>query len=142
MPKIVHFELIEKDYDYLQNFLKKGKAFVREVKRAETLLLLHNQFKTLDIIQTLGVSQATVIRLKRYYLQSGLEKALYDEKRTGSPKKFSETDRAKITALACSKPPEGHAKWSLRLLADKLVELKYVESISKAQTGRILKKTK
>lgn len=142
MPKIIEFELKEKDYDYLLNFLKKGKAFVREVKRAEALLLLHNQFKTSDIVQTIGVSQPTVVRLRQNYLRGGLEKALYDEKRTGSPKKFSETDRAKITALACSKAPEGYAQWSLRLLADKLVELNYVESISKAQVGRILKKIK
>jgi putative transposase len=142
MPKIIYFELKEKDYDYLSNFLKKGKAFVREVKRAEALLLLHNQFSVSDIVHTIGVSQPTVTRLRRNYLEGGLERALYDEKRTGSPKKFSPSDRAKITALACSKAPDGYAKWSLSLLADKLVELNYVESISKAQIGRILKKTK
>jgi len=142
MPKIIEFVLAEKDYDYLTNFLKKGKAFVREVKRAEVLLLLHNQFATWDIVHTIGVFQPTVNRTRQNYLKGGLEKALYDDKRTGTPKKFSATDRAKITALACSKAPEGFAKWSLSLLADKLVELKYVESISKAQVGRILKKTK
>jgi len=142
MPKIIYYELKEKDYDYLSNFLKKGKAFVREVKRAEALLLLHNQFSVSDIVHTIGVSQPTVTRLRRNYLEGGLERALYDEKRTGSPKKFSPSDRAKITALACSKAPDGYAKWSLSLLADKLVELNYVESISKAQIGRILKKTK
>jgi len=142
MPKIIEFELTEKDYDYLTNFLKKGKAFVREVKRAEVLLLLHNKFATWDIVHTIGVSQPTVNRTRQNYLKGGLEKALYDDKRTGTPKKFSANDRAKITALACSKAPEGFAKWSLSLLADKLIELKYVESISKAQVGRILKKTK
>lgn len=142
MPKIIYFELKEKDYDYLSNFLKKGKAFVREVKRAEALLLLHNQFSVSDIVHTIGVSQPTVTRLRRNYLKGGLERALYDEKRTGSPKKFSPSDRAKITALACSKAPDGYAKWSLSLLADKLIELNYVESISKAQVARILKKTK
>lgn len=142
MPKIIEFELKEKDYDYLTNFLKKGKAFVREVKRAEVLLLLHNKFATPDIVHTIGVSQPTVARVRQNYLKGGLEKALYDDKRTGSPRKFSASDRAKITALACSKAPDGYAKWSLSLLADKLVELEYVESISKAQVGRILKKIK
>jgi transposase len=142
MPKTIYFELNEKDYDYLSNFLSKGKAFVREVKRAEALLLLHNQFSVSDIVHTIGVSQPTITRLRNNYLKGGLEKALYDDKRTGSPRKFSSSDRAKITALACSKAPDGYAKWSLSLLADKLVELKYVESISKAQVGRILKKTK
>jgi len=142
MPKNFYFELKEKDHDYLLNFLKKGKAFVREVKRAEALLLLHNQFSVSDIVQTIGISQPTISRLRQNYLNGGLERALYDEKRSGSPKKFSETDRAKITALACSKAPDGHAQWSLSLLADRLVQLNFVESISKAQVGRILKKTK
>jgi putative transposase len=142
MPIIIPFELKVKDYDYLMNFLKKGKAFVREVRRAEVLLLLHNQFKTPEIVHTIGVSQPTISRIRHHYLKHGLERALYDDKRSGTPRKFSATDRAKVTALACSKPPEGHGQWSLSLLADRLVELKYVESISKAQVGRILKKTR
>ena len=65
---------------------------------------------------------------------------LYDKARTGRPTGLSGEERAKVTALACSKPPEGYAKWSLRLLSDRLVELDIVESISHTEVGRILKK--
>ena len=65
---------------------------------------------------------------------------LEDKPRSGRPIGISGADRAKITAIACSTPPDGRARWSLRLLADKLVELEIVESISFKQVGNILKK--
>lgn len=138
----VEFSLSEDDYDFLLQFTKRGKAYVREVRRAEILLLLHNQITAKEILFLLGTSQATSIRIRNNYVQGGLERAIYDSNRPGKPKKFTPTDRAKITALACTEPPEGYGKWSLSLLADRLVELKFVDSISKAQVGRILKKTK
>lgn len=104
MPKIIEFQLTEKDYDYLMNFLKKGKAFVREVKRAEVLLLLHNKFETADIVYTLGVSQPTVTRVRRNYLKGGLEKALYDSKRTGSPRNSLLAIERKLLPLPVLRP--------------------------------------
>jgi hypothetical protein len=66
---------------------------------------------------------------------------LKDKPRSGRPPEISGRQRAKITALACSTPPEGHARWSLRLLADRVVELGYVEHLSHNHAGKILKKT-
>jgi hypothetical protein len=77
-----------------------------------------------------------------HYLEGGIERALHDLPRTGKPKKFNGKDRAKITAIACTKAPKGYAKWSLTLLTEKVVELGIVKEISRAQVGRILKKTK
>jgi len=74
------------------------------------------------------------------YRENGLQ-ALYDRPRSGRPVKIDGEQRAKITALACSTPPEGHAEWSLRLLADKVVELGFSEQISHTHVGTILKKT-
>jgi putative transposase len=75
------------------------------------------------------------------YRENGLQ-ALYDRPRSGRPVKIDGEQRAKITALACSStPPEGHAEWSLRLLADKVVELDFCEQISHTQVRTILKKT-
>ena len=71
----------------------------------------------------------------------GLETALEELSRCGRPLKFDGYQRAQITALACSAPPEGHSQWSLRLLADQLVELDVVEAISYETVGVILKKT-
>ena len=73
-------------------------------------------------------------------LREGLEAALYEKARPGAPKQFKGNQAAQVTALACSKPPEGYSRWSLRLLADKLVELEYLETISYGTVNRVLKK--
>jgi transposase len=90
----------------------------------------------------LNIVSATIHNIKTRYKNDGLDAALYDLPRPGQPLKFSGKDRAQITALACTNAPEGHARWSLTLIAEKVVELGYVESISHTHVGRILKKTK
>lgn len=95
-----------------------------------------------EIAATLRVSQQTVFNVKRRYLSDGLDAALFDQPRSGRPIEISGTQRAKITALACSTPPEGHARWTLRLLADKAVELEYCEHVSHNAVKEILKKTR
>lgn len=88
------------------------------------------------------ITKKTIQNIIERFLEGGLERALYDLPRSGQPTKFNGKHRANITALACTDDPEGHAKWSLTLLADKAVELGIVDEISRAQVGRILKKTK
>jgi transposase len=90
---------------------------------------------------TLGLSLPTVFNIKRRYLSKGFDVALYDRPRSGKPPKIDGAARAKITALACSKAPSGHARWTLRLLADKVVELGFCESISHETVKEVLKKT-
>ena len=93
-----------------------------------------------QIHHILNVSQATIIRVRKKFATSGLEGALEELSRCGRPMKFDGYQRAQITALACSAPPAGHSHWSLRLLADQLVELDVVEGISHETVGAILKK--
>jgi transposase len=93
------------------------------------------------IADLLHVSRATIHRIRQRFVTGGLNAALEEQPRAGRPKVFSGREAAHITALACSNPPEGQAKWSLRLLADKAVELEYVESISYVTVFNILKKT-
>ncbi len=87
------------------------------------------------------VSPQTVYNVKRRYLAEGLQAALFDKARSGRPIEISGSQRASITALACSTPPAGRARWTLRLLADKAVELGYCESLSHTAARKILKKT-
>ena len=87
-----------------------------------------------------GVVSQTVSTWARKYKQSGLD-FLTDKPRPGRPTVIDGLQRAKITALACSDPPEGYERWSLRLLADKAVELELVETISYGEVRLILKKT-
>ena len=93
-----------------------------------------------SVARTFQIVPQTVSRWRAAYLQTGL-KFLDDQKRTGHPIEFDGVERARVTALACSAAPPGYAKWSLRLLADKAVELDLCERVSHSQVGAILKKT-
>jgi len=135
-----HVQLKEGERAQLVALLGKGQLGVKVFKRATALLEL-DRGKTLSAVaQTLGVSYPTVLSWRDNYLQQGLQ-CLNDAPRSGRPIVFDGKQRAKITALACSESPEGHAKWTLRLLAEKVVEAGYCEDISHTQIGNILKKT-
>jgi transposase len=125
----------------LTNILRRGSTPARVNARARTLDLLHRGRHPDEIAATLNLSLQTVFNIKRRYLSKGLNVALYDRPRSGKPPKIDGTARAKITALACSKAPTGHARWTLRLLADKAVELGFCETISHETVSVMLKKT-
>jgi transposase len=94
-----------------------------------------------EIAEKLDSSQATVERTRQRYTEGGLAAALHEQPRSGRPPGISGETRAKITALACTTPPPGYARWSLRLLADKAVALELIDTISHDAVGTILKKT-
>jgi transposase len=132
--------------ELLQELIGSGTIKVRAYKRARVLLLSDENRAggakpASQIAEEVEVSLATVQRVRRQFVEQGLEAALSEKARAGAPRKFSERDRAKITALACTKPPQGHARWTLRLLAEKMVELELVESISRDTVDKVLKKT-
>lgn len=136
-----HVHLDPNDLDYLQNLLAKGQLPARLFKRATALLELHRG-KTLQAIAlTLNVNYNTVAAWRDRYQDQGLL-MLHDKPRSGRPLLIDGVERAKITALACSKAPEGYARWTLRLLAERAVELGYCEHLSHTHAQTILKKTK
>ena len=95
-----------------------------------------------EVSQAVLTSVSTVKRTRRRFLEEGLEAALKENPRPGRPPKITGAIEAKLTLLACSQPPEGHARWTLRLLADRMVELGYLESISHQAVFKRLKKTR
>jgi len=125
----------------LKSMLTRGAAPARTLCRARILNLLNRGRRPAEVAATLEVSAQTVYNVKRRYLAGGLQSSLYDGPRAGRPVEIDGRQRAKITALACSTPPQGHARWTLRLLADKVVELGYCESLSHTKVRQILKKT-
>ncbi len=125
----------------LTTILRRGTTPARVQSRARVLDLLHREQHPTKIAETLGLSLQTVFNIKRRYLSKGFDVALYDRPRSGKPPKIDGAARAKITALACSTAPTGHARWSLRLLADKAVELGFCESVSYETVKEVLKKT-
>ena len=125
----------------LKNLFRSGKGVNRLQTRARILDLLHREVTPPEIASTLSCGIATVYNVKRRYLAEGLEAALRDKPRCGAPRRISGQARAKITALACSEAPEGHARWTLRLLADRAVELGFCDHLSHNAVKEILKKT-
>lgn len=121
---------------------QKGKIGARTMKRAQILLKADEGWKDADIVSALDTSRPTVERTRRRFVEEGLTKALYDDPRPGPEPKFDGRVEAHLVALACSQSPDGHATWTLRLLADKLVELGVVEGISYETVRRRLQKTR
>jgi putative transposase len=125
----------------LQQMLQKGVHSVRSLKRAQVLLSLHQGQKPEQVSQQVGVSRATVYNIAQRYESSGsLESALTEKPRPGQPSKFDKALQAQLTALACSPAPQGRSRWTLRLLADKMVELRWLDAISYQAVGEQLKK--
>jgi len=138
--KKAHLKLNETDERYLNELLSKGQVKARVSRRAMALLQL-NQGATLQAVAvSLKVQHWTVSLWRNNYLKNRLD-FLEDKPRLGRPIAIDGEQRAKITALACSDAPVGRAKWSLRLLADKIVELEFCEQVSHSQVRNILKKT-
>lgn len=135
-----HVTLSDTDRAHLDSLIRKGEQPVRIYKRALALLELDRGQTFTDVIKTVRLTQPTVSGLAKKYRQIGLG-CLEDQPRSGRPVEFDGAFRAKITALACSEAPEGYGQWSLRLLAEKAIELEYCESISHTQVATILKKT-
>lgn len=134
--------LSEDERTFLLDFTRKGLHPAREIKRA--LVLLDSTDPRLDnptIAQRLGVSPATVENVQRRYRRGGLEGALHEGPRTGQPKKITQREEAYITAIACSEPPTGQARWTMQMIADRLVELHYLDAISDESVRLVLKKT-
>jgi len=146
MGKHTHIELTSEERTELEKLIRTGNAPARTHTRARILLLSdrsQGQKRTdQEVADAVLCSKSTVINVRQRFLSGGLQAALYDKGWPGAPPKFTGDVEAKVTMLACSDPPAGAARWTLRLLADKMVELGYVDSISHVTVGELLKKTK
>jgi transposase len=140
-------KLTQQQRQQLLDLIRAGDRKARQLTRARVLLLADEHrpngcLSDAHIADLLHVSGATIHRIRQQFVTNGLKAALEEQPRPGRPKIFSGRDAAHVTALACSDPPEGHGRWFLRLLADKAVELEYVESISYVTVFNMLKKTR
>jgi transposase len=135
-------QLSKEERRSLKTLFRSGSGSNRRQTRARILDLLSKQTTPPTIAQILGCCPATVYQVKRRFLAEGLESALSEKPRSGKPVSISGEARARLTALACSDAPEGHARWTLRLLADKAVELGFLKTVSHNHVRSILKKTR
>jgi transposase len=145
MSQHVKVQLTPEQRAYLEQLIRAGTSRARTQTKARILLLTdRNQVHPradAEIAAALRVSKPTIIRTRRRFVLEGMEAALYDKPRPGAKPKITGEVEAHLTLLACSSPPDGKARWTLQLLADKLVELQLVESISAVAVMQRLKKT-
>lgn len=135
-----HVQLSPVDREYLETLTRQGEQTAKMYCRALALLELDRGKTYSEVSKTLQVTIPTLSSWAAKYLENGLA-VLQDQPRSGRPIEIDGKQRAMVTALACSTPPEGYAQWSLRLLADQAVELGYCEHISHSEVGQVLKKT-
>ena len=122
----------------LQAMVSGGKAAVRRIKRAQILLAADARSPDEVIALNVGVGTSTVYRTKQQFVEHGMERALSEAPRPGSPRKLSANDEALLVAVACSNPPSGRARWTTELLAGELVRLTAHETLSGDTVGRRL----
>lgn len=148
MPtKLYHVDLKEEEVKKLESIVKKRKSTSEIVKRSKILLASDRggskNWNDSKIAEQYEVSTRTIERLRQRYVLEGLEVSLKGKRRLNlDKKKFDGEVESKLVALRCSDPEVGRSNWTLRLLADKMVALDYVESISHESVRQILKKTK
>ena len=146
MRKLYSIKLLSEERDELKKLSRRRTAAVSKVIKARALLLCDQSMegdglKDSEVISQTGIKSATLERLRKRCCEVGPLECLERVEQVNRTRKFTGEEQARLTTLACSKPPEGHARWTLHLLADKLVELNVFDEISYEAVRQQLKKT-
>jgi transposase len=134
-------QLSAEEKSELEQFVSQGQRSARAIKRAHILLQRDAGQSVKATSAVVGVSQATVYNICNQYLSEGVSATLAEKPRSGQPPRLNVRQQAAVTMLACSDPPTGHGRWTIRLLADKAVEVAIVEQIAPETIRQFLKKT-
>jgi transposase len=146
MEKKYIVDLTSKERKYLQHLVSKGKVAGYKIRHAQMLLKADQgrhgpSWPDERVAEVFGAHEATVRRLRERFVEEGLDEALQRKKRQNYTRKLDGDAEAHLIAIACSQPPKGRNRWTLRLLADHMVELAVVDSVSHMTISRTLKKT-
>lgn len=141
MRKLYHVDLTDDERGSLRELLKKGTCSARKLTRAHILLHADQGRSDQAIAEALHIGRATVERVRKRFVEGSLQRALNDAKRPGGTPKLDGKTEATLVAWACSTPPDERKHWTMQLLADKLIQLKLVDTISDETVRRTLKKT-
>lgn len=142
MRKLHVVKLTQEERERLLALTRKGTTSARMLRRAHILLLTDEGIKDETVASIVKSAVTTVERTRKRFIQAGLDAALKEKPRPGAEPRLDPRCTAHLVALACSSPPEGRQKWTMQLLADRLVELELVDSISDETVRRALKKTR
>ena len=129
------------DKQFLEGFRSKGQHSARETTRAHILLAAQAGVPAAQIQEVLGVSRMVIWRTQSAYREKGLDYALYDAARPGQPSKYGTDQEAEVVALACSQPPEGAVRWTIRLLTIAAGHRPKLAGVNRESVRQILKKT-
>lgn len=132
--------LKRKEILHLKEFVAKGQKSARAVARANILLLLHEQERPTKIYKILNISRATVYNVRDRYVADGLASALAEKPRSGQPRKYTDKHEAEIIALACTSPPKGRKRWTVRLLTENMKKKRGCDKINRETVRLVLKK--
>lgn len=141
-------ELTPEERRYLRDLTGKGKAAAYKIRHANILLHVDQgdegpSWKDVEAAEVFGCHEATVENIRKRFVLDGLDAAVARRREgVGRPRTIDGDAEARLTVLACSKPPEGRTRWTLRLLASKMVELNIVDECSRMTVQRTIKKTK
>ena len=134
-------KLTESQKRRLNEVANRGRSPARTMKRALALLKTDEGQTDDRIAEAVSISRRTVVRIRKRFCEEGLESALIERPRTGQKRKLDDRAEAHLVAIACSDPPEGHAHWTLKMLAERMVELDYVDSVVRETVRQSSKKT-
>ena len=143
MSKKYVVDLAEEERKALERLVRSGKDSARKIRYAQALLKAGAGWTDKRISEAFAMSINTAQRLRQRFVEEGLDVAMGARSRKPKPcrRKLDGEKEAHLIALACSQPPEGHTRWTLRMLADKMVQLCYVDTVSHETVRRVLKKT-
>ena len=140
MPDKYVVTLTPEERQMLTELTSRGQLSARKMKRAQILQAADKNVLDETIAQTLGVGLSTIHRTRQKFVEGGVDLALKEAPRVGGRKKLDAKAEALLVATACSEPPSGRSKWTMQLLADRMVELQVVESLSDETVRRTLQK--
>lgn len=132
--------LTDEEREQANAVIRRGKSSARKVARARVLVKADEGWSDPQIAEALDIGETTVWRTRKRFVEEGLDRALHELPRPGHRAKLDGKGEAHLIALACSQAPEGRARWTLRLLAGKVVELGLTEAYSRESVRRVLKK--
>lgn len=140
MEKITPIQLSDTEREYVEIFVRRGKANARTLTRARVLLKSNEGWTHAQIVGALDISEQTICNIKRRYREGGVEAVLTDKRQARRRQALTDEQSAHLIALTCSNVPDGHDHWTMRMLAGKAVELGYVRRISPETIRQLLKK--
>lgn len=140
MKRATLMHLSEDERTYLQVFVRRGKANARTLTRARVLLKCDEGWSNDEIVEAFAISDQTIRNVRQRYESGGVEAVLSDKRQARRRQALTDEQAAHLIAITCSKVPDGHDHWTVRMLAGKAVELGYVRRISPETVRQLLKK--